>query len=102
MDRHIITEWERLHERLCPQCQRPLALHRAEVSERGDALDPNQAASENYGVAFLTCPATLAEDRAQAAQAKADKPAHDAGLHPERARTWMTIRSDEQVPTFDD
>ena len=102
IDQTIVTEWLRLNERLCPQCRRPLSLHKAEVAECADAPDPTVAASTNYGAAFLTCPATIALDQAQANVEKADEPQRRQGLHPERARNWLTWRSDEGQPTFDD
>ena len=102
IDQTIVTEWQRLNERLCPQCRRPLSLHKAEVAECSEAADPNEAASANYGVAYLTCPATLALDRAQAAMEQADAAARAQHLHPDRARTWMTWRTDEGPPVFPD
>lgn len=99
-DRLILTEWERLHERLCPQCQRPLAVHAAETAECADDPDPNSAAAARYQAAYLTCPATLALDRAQQRVHEADKPALDRGFQPDRARSWFSVRDDEQMPSF--
>ncbi len=101
-DRAIIAAWQGLNDRLCMQCGRPLALHRAEVEECAESDDPNLAAAGNYGVTFLTCPANLALDLRQAQQEKADEPARKAGRHPERARTWLTWRIDEGPPRFPD
>lgn len=104
VDRAIITAWQRLVDRQCPQCHRPLALHRAEADacrEQG-ADDPDYAASLNYGVGYLTCPAVVALDHRQAQQEKADEPARKAGRSPERARTWLTWRTDEGPPSFPD
>lgn len=103
-DRIIVTEWLTLSERLCPKCGRPVALHLAEAKEQADAgaVDPVEAAAmNNYGSAFLTCPATVALDHAQVAQDDADKDARKKGLDPERARHWMTTRFDEPLPRFD-
>ena len=102
IDRGIIAAWQRLNERLCPQCKRPLSLHKQESAHHAAAHDPDEAASRAYGVAYLTCPATLAIDRAQAQQDKADEPKRRAGLSPDRARTWMSFRADEGLPDFDD
>lgn len=102
IDRAIIREWQRLADRLCPQCGRPLALHRAEVeaAREAGAHDPDTEASHGYGVAFMTCPATLALDRAQAAAESADEPLRQRGLHPDRARRWLTYTAAEGIPDF--
>lgn len=102
VDQAIVCEWLRLNERLCPQCHRPLSLHKAEVADHADTADPNEAAAGNYGTGFLTCPATIALDRAQAQVEKSDEPLRKQGLHPDRARNWLTWRHDEGRPIFDD
>lgn len=85
-----------------------MALHKAETDELLEQGIPaeqvNQAAANLYAPAFLTCPATLAVDAAQTEHRKghADEQARKAGLEPERARSWITIREGEQPPTFDD
>lgn len=104
VDRAIVRAWQQLNERLCPQCRRPLSLHRAETDtqrEQGSS-DPDDAASRRYNVGFLTCPATLALDRAQADLEDADAAKVKTGRRPDRARTWLTWRDDEQPPTFPD
>lgn len=102
-DRTIVREWLRLKERTCPQCGRPLTLHKQETDEAREsgATDPNAAAAGHYGVAALVCPATIALDRAQAKQHDKDKAEIEKGLSPDRARHWLTIREDEPQPTFD-
>ena len=71
-----------------------------EAAREAGAHDPDTEASHGYGVAFMTCPATLALDRAQAAAESADEPLRQRGLHPDRARRWLTYTAAEGIPDF--
>lgn len=83
-----------MQEHLCPQCGRPVSIHKHD--HVGD-----------YHAAYTTCTATEALEAAQArfaesAQGKAErKAAADGKPDHARARRWFTYTDTEGTPTFD-
>ena len=93
MDVAIIRAWDRLHEQLCPDCGRPVALHAHD--KPGDYLP-----------ASYTCPAAQQLDAFLArhrAERKAEyEAAHKAGRNPEAGIRWFTHTQAEGLPRTDE
>lgn len=83
----ILTAWMNLQDSLCPKCGRPKALH-----------DTQQPA--DFNVSFIVCPAMTELDAAQLEQHQSyeDKTLREAGLDPERGRSWFTWTDAEGPP----
>lgn len=85
--------WDRLSEQLCPDCGRPVAIHRHDKPA-------------DYLPASLTCPAAQSLDTFLARhreQRRADyEQARKAGRDPEAGLAWFTYTKAEGLPAIDD
>ena len=75
IDRLLVDLLHEYRDGLCPGCGEPLTSHAGKTYK-------------DYSAAAVTCPALIAQDKAQTAQAKRDGRS-DAKTDPERARSWV-------------
>ncbi|MDR1354766.1 MAG: hypothetical protein LBJ43_00570 [Propionibacteriaceae bacterium] len=92
VDRAIINAWGELCEQRCPDCGRPLYLHKTQTPA-------------DYHVATLTCPAAQQLDIFKARETRRNQPTYEkarqVGRNLDAGVTYLTFTQSEGVPVFD-